>query len=107
MTALSNKDRTMLDPSRINIVTVVDFTSDEIVRDTLTLLRSLRLHGGLLNNATFTAYIPIEDESALIDDSQFIQSSQSSQSSRSILLQIASLGAEISFMAQQPNGKDH
>jgi hypothetical protein len=39
------------------VATVVDLSNDEIVRDALTLFRSIRLFGGSFNNATFVAYI--------------------------------------------------
>jgi hypothetical protein len=88
-------DDATLDPSRINIVTVVDPTSHEIVRDSLTFLRSLRLFGGLLNEATVTAYIPIDDENSLIDNY-----STNNYSDNGILHQLSSLGAEIKFISQ-------
>lgn len=79
-----------LDPTRLVIVTVVDPSNEEVLRDVLTLLRSLRLHGGLLNDATFIACItdpPIEDISTKWQLSKLVY-------------QLAYMGAEISFIRQ-------
>ena len=49
----------VIDPSRVQVITVLDVASPQITRDCLTLIRSLRLHGGSLNQATLTVYVPI------------------------------------------------
>lgn len=51
----------IINPSRILMTTVIDVSNDEIVRDALTLFRSIRLFGDSFNNATFLAYITMDD----------------------------------------------
>lgn len=50
-----------INPSRILVTTVIDVSNNEIMRDALTLFRSIRLFGGTFNKATFLAYITLED----------------------------------------------
>jgi hypothetical protein len=52
---------TFLLPHRFFVVTVIDLSNNEIVRDALTLFRSIRLFGGSFNNATFVAYLTGDD----------------------------------------------
>ena len=91
--ALCFPESARIDPSRLNIVTVVDPSSEEVLRDALTLIRSIRLFGGSLNNATITAYIPIDEEDCFLDTS-----------THGLLLQLASLGIEISYISQPNRG---
>lgn len=51
----------MLDPRDLMIATVVDPSSSEIIRDSLTLIRSMRLHGGRTNEATFLVCFTVND----------------------------------------------
>lgn len=46
-----------LSPQRFFVATVIDLSNDEIIRDALTLFRSIRVFGGSFNNATFIAYL--------------------------------------------------
>ena len=78
-----------LDPTRVNVVTVIDNSNEEVLRDALTLIRSIRLFGGLLNKATVTAFIPIDDENCFFENSN-----------HGLLKQIALLGAEVFFFPQ-------
>ena len=83
-----------LDPSKVAIVTVVDPSNEEVLRDVLTLIRSLRLYVGLLNDATFIAcitvdVIPLPDERTVAWSSYFSQ--------------LVYVGAEISFIQQASN----
>lgn len=50
-----------INPARVLVTTVIDVSNKEIVRDSLTLFRSIRLFGDTFNNATFLAYITLED----------------------------------------------
>ena len=79
----------MLDPTRLNVVTVIDISNKEVLRDSLTLIRSIRLFGGLLNEATVTAFIPIDDENCFFENGN-----------HGLLKQIAYLGVEVSFFPQ-------
>ena len=87
-----------LDPSRIAIVTVVDPSNEEVLRDVLTLIRSLRLYGGLLNDVTLIACITVDviapDETAI---------SSNAWSLSLVISQLAYVGAEISFIRQAPD----
>ena len=58
--------------SRVCIVTVIDPSHPPIVRDALTLLRSMRLSGGTMNEATFHVYIPLDAGHALIDEEELL-----------------------------------
>ena len=50
-----------INPKSLLVTTVIDVSNEEIVRDSLTLFRSIRLFGESLNNAAFLAYITLED----------------------------------------------
>jgi hypothetical protein len=63
-----------LNPEKLMIATVIDPTSHEVSRDAFTLLRSIRLFGGSLNNATILVCIALskgestDDYSAIIEE---------------------------------------
>lgn len=76
-----------VNPSRLLVSTVVDPTSELIIRDALTLLRSARLFGGSLNEATFMVCIPVENNAPYVDTT-------------GLLLVLSSLDVEISFVSQ-------
>ena len=46
-----------IDPSKLLVVTILDTTNNEVIRDGMTLLRSIRLFGGSLSNATIMVTI--------------------------------------------------
>ena len=88
-----------LDPSRVAIVTVVDPSNEEVLRDVLTLIRSLRLYGGLLNDAAFIACITVD----VIPPDEHIIPTSSTWSLSLVISQLAYVGAEISFISQAPD----
>lgn len=76
-------------PDRVVIMTVLDPSSELIVRDTFTLIRSLRLFGGSLNLATFIAFIPINSGEALFDELDTLD-------------KLANLHVQVQFITQTP-----
>ena len=54
-------------PRELAIVTVVDTRNEEIVRDAITLLRSMRLYGGTLNEATFVVCFAVQEGLQTVD----------------------------------------
>ena len=76
-----------IDPSRIQVATVLDVASPQITRDSFTLIRSLRLHGGTLNKATLTVYIPIASKDYFFDADELIS-------------KLAALNVEVDFIDQ-------
>ena len=58
----------LIRPSQLLIVTVIDLTNHIIIRDALTLVRSIRIFGGELNKATIMIGIINEDNSSYIDN---------------------------------------
>ncbi len=75
-----------IDPIKLMIGTVIDPSSAEVVRDALSLIRSLRLFGGSLNNAVFSIAITVRDELPFTDGL--------------LLQQLYELQVEISFAKQ-------
>ena len=76
----------MLDPRDLMITTVVDPSSSEIIRDSLTLLRSMRLHGGTTNQATFLVCFTVTDRIQEVDPNLFASFTE--------------LGAELRFISE-------
>ena len=60
-----------IDVNRLAIVSVLDFDNEEIVRDTITLIKSYRAYGGSLNNATY--FIFIISDNKIINNTLIIQ----------------------------------
>ena len=85
--SLDSTSAQTIDPSRLGIVSVLDHTNFEVSRDALTLLRSMRLYGGLLNLADFLFYIPLRKDSTFIDNTGLIK-------------QLSAMGAEVIFITQ-------
>jgi hypothetical protein len=85
---LSQTMQPKINPSRLLIATVLDYDEDFIIRDTFTLVRSLRLHGGDLNNATFTVCIPLN-----FDSPSFYEEN-------GLIYNLTALGVEIAFIKQ-------
>jgi len=74
----------LLNPEEIMIATVVDLANDGIIRDAITLLRSMRLYGGSINNATFVVCITMRPGYQTIDPN--------------ILATFTNLGAQIAYI---------
>lgn len=56
------------DISKMFVVTVIDTANADIVRDALTLLTSIRLNGGRLNDALIAVAVTIQESSAVINE---------------------------------------
>ena len=82
-----------LDPTRIAVVTVVDPSNTEVVRDALSMVRSLRLHGGYLNDATLLACVTVGDASLPPPQSPSLSL---------VAYELARAGAELAFIRQVP-----
>jgi hypothetical protein len=77
-----------MDISRLLVATVLDLAEPEIVRDTYTLIRSIRLHGGSLNQAQIVVCVPISNNiSYIFDESHHLAG-------------LAALGVEFKFYPQ-------
>ena len=63
-----NNEAPLIRPSQLLIVTVIDLTNHVIIRDALTLVRSIRIFGGELNKATIMIGIINEDNCSYIDN---------------------------------------
>jgi hypothetical protein len=76
-------------PSDMMIATVLDPTSAAVTRDVFTLLRSIRLNGGSLNDATIVVAIALERNTTLMDET-------------ALLGQLHALDVEVIFIDQVP-----
>ena len=77
----------VIDPSKIQVITVLDVASQQITRDSFTFLRSLRLLGGTLNNATVTVFIPVVTGDPYFDENDLFS-------------KLEALNVEIGFIEQ-------
>lgn len=77
-----------MDMSRLLVATVLDLAEPEIVRDAFTLIRSIRLLGGSLNQAQIVVCVPISNNiSYFYDEHQHLAG-------------LAALGVELKFYPQ-------
>jgi hypothetical protein len=58
-----------IDPSRLLVATVVDISSNDVVRDSIALFRSIRKFGGTLNESTLLACFSVSRFGPFFDDS--------------------------------------
>jgi hypothetical protein len=85
-----------LDPTRIAVVTVLDPSNAEVVRDALSMVRSLRLHGGALNDATLLVCVTVDDSSSPSPSSAVLPPLSLP------LYELARAGVELAFIRQVP-----
>ena len=77
-----------INPNRLLVVTILDSSNHEIIRDGLTLIRSIRLLGGTLNSASITATIILNNNSNSWRDQD------------SVLAELFRLNVEVKFIRQ-------
>ena len=76
----------LITPNEILVVTVVDPNNYVIIRDAITLIRSIRLYGGLLNQATILVCFSFASGFQTID--------------QNIIASFVNLGTQITFIQE-------
>jgi hypothetical protein len=95
-----------IEPSRLLIATVIDPSNDEILRDSLTLLRSIRLFGGKMNEATIIVCIMLDnDENVFIDKTIIDDNGNRIDSLLDTLIHILDVKVVFSKSVEKPNSK--
>lgn len=89
--ALLPSNAIILNPEDILIATVVDLSSPGIIRDAVTLLRSMRLYGGSINKACFVVCITMKPGYQEVD--------------ANIIATFTNLGAQITYIHEVPAPK--
>lgn len=97
-----------IDPSRLLIATVIDPSNNEILRDSLTLLRSIRLFGGQMNEATILVCIMLDDNDdndIFIDKTIIDENGNKIDSLLHTLIHILDVKIVFSNSVEKPNAK--
>jgi hypothetical protein len=87
--AIGDDGNPLIKPKQLMIVTVVDTTNAEIVRDAFMMMKSMRYFGGTLNDATLVVGITGQPGSNV---------------DNSVIARVAALGAQIVFIPQSTAG---
>lgn len=89
---------TILDPKELMILSILDFSNEVVVRDLMTMIRSLRLFGGKLNEATVVVGV-VSSVHSSNDSSHYYGSNQFR-----VLEELSMLSVEVEFLDGNSHG---